>query len=99
MTEAQLKVEEVYFLVTYADPQLRKPVVITYEYVGSGTSDEDGQQVFMFRYLPAFWYSDEPDGSRVDDGPILLPAAQLIDIVDLEGLIERLQRIKGRATK
>ena len=55
--DRDLIVGESYFMVTYPDPSMSAPIVITYTYLGKDPEgieeDEPGPQ-YYFRYLPAF---------------------------------------------
>lgn len=77
-------------MVTYPDPTLRVPIVITYEFIRGGTFD-DGDPAYIFKYLPAFQYEGEPE-----EEPVAIPPETIRGMVDLDGLILELQGIKNR---
>lgn len=92
MDPSQLKSGVAYFLATYPDPMLRKPVVITYEYIRTDTFEEDGTPAYIFKYLPAYRHEDEQE-----EGPFAISGRELEQLLDLEGLIQELQEVKTRA--
>ncbi len=56
MTEQELVVGETYFMVTYPDPSMRTPIIITYKYLGKNLGGSEGEDPapYYFRCLPAF---------------------------------------------
>lgn len=57
MDTSELIIGRSYFQVTYPDPELTKPIIITYEYLGEETyKTEEGKEEtgYLFKYHPAF---------------------------------------------
>jgi hypothetical protein len=60
----QLVVGESYFMVTYPDPSMATPIVITYRYLGKdpeGVAQDEPGSHYYFRCLPPFQPAQEDD--------------------------------------
>src|SRR4026207_1111702 len=89
-----------YFMITFPDPQMRKPIIISYEFVEKATIEEGYvEEGFVFRYMPAFQYEME-DGEMFPDKEelTLLSAESIESLVDISGLISELQKIEHSAS-
>lgn len=93
MDPSQLKPGVTYFMATYPDATLQKPVVITYEFIREDIFADDGKPAYIFKYLPAFQYEGEPE-----EAPVAIPGENIRGLVDLDGLIRELQDVKKRAS-
>jgi len=66
----QLVVGGAYFMVTYPDPAMATPIIITYRYLGrdpAGVQHDQPGSHYYFRYLPAF----QPTADGNDDDQAL----------------------------
>jgi hypothetical protein len=62
-----LVVGNTYFMVTYPDPGMSAPIVITYRYLGrdpEGVEEDEPGPHCYFRYLPAFQYEADEEALR-----------------------------------
>jgi hypothetical protein len=62
-----LVVGNTYFMVTYPDPGMSAPIVITYRYLGrdpEGVEEDEPGPHYYFRYLPAFQYEADEEALR-----------------------------------
>ena len=63
----QLEVGQTYFMVTYPDPSMVTPIIITYRFLGKdpeGVQHDDAGSHYYFRCLPPFQAADEDDEVR-----------------------------------
>jgi hypothetical protein len=63
----QLKVGETYFMVTYPDPSMATPIIITYRFLGQdpeGVQQDGPGSHYYFRCLPPFHLADQDDEIR-----------------------------------
>ncbi len=79
MPRAPLAISAIYFGVTYEDDAFTRPIVHTYEYLGQASGDEEAPH--LFRFVGA-------------DDEIQLSESQLDLILDAQGLIELLERLR-----
>jgi hypothetical protein len=87
---------EVYFMITFPDPEMQKPIIITYQYVRQAAVNEKNlEEGFIFKYLPAFRYEMD-DGEMFPDDKklIILPFEEIESLVDLSGLILELNKVR-----
>ncbi len=99
MKPIDLVVGQVYFMVTFSDPSMTKPIIITYEYAQQAKI-EDGyfEEGFEFKYLPAFRYEfDDGEMFPTDDELTFFTSKQVESLLDLQGLIRALGRIQESA--
>lgn len=88
---------EVYFRVTYPDPQMRYPTVESFVFLGKNLSDEDAGETWYFQPASDFGRY----GSALDPGVQARPvvcamAAEAVDMIDMDRLIETLQSCARR---
>jgi hypothetical protein len=96
MHDKDLVVGEVYFMLTFEDPSMRKPLIITYEYVERATcADGYFEEGFLFKYLPAFRYYDDNDDESFpgDNDPTFFSLTQIKSLLNLSDLIVELGKI------
>ena len=98
MDAAALVTGKVYFAVCYEDEEMTRMLIQSYEYLGPATDDErPGGPWYRFRALDPFGDSED-DQRTVEDSPYVgefrLTSENIISLMDLEGLIDGLQRIK-----
>ena len=87
MRDENLIIGNVYFMVTYPDVSLSKPIIITYEYIGKNRLDEPAENigyVYLFKYLPAFRYENHEECLRPDEVPTMFTEAQLEKLGDIK---------------
>ena len=66
-----LVVGDMYFMVTYTDPGMSAPIVITYRYLGrdpEGVEEDEPGPHYYFRYLPAFQSEPNQDEAQSISG-------------------------------
>jgi hypothetical protein len=97
----QFKIGDVYFTVGYQDPELCRPIVLSYEYLGrdiAGEPIEEAESGHYFKYLPGFWSEDGHD-SDIAETPHFLTEQQLGSMKDIDGLIAELGEVRERLSK
>ena len=92
---AKLVVGQAYFMATYPDRELRKPIIITYEYLGKdihGTPVNPADSGYHFKFLPPFHYC-EP-GTTPDPCETLhwFSAEQVSSLLDINELVLELKK-------
>ena len=94
MSPEELVEGQTYFVVTYPDPAMTKPIIASYEYIGTGElTDEAGTTVHVFRHMPKF-HSVETDSPAVDR--VFFPTDQLRDMNDIDGLMAELTEVRRK---
>ncbi len=76
---------QIYFFVTYCDPQLRYPIIESYVFLGMNLSDEDLEDTWYFQPAPDFVNF----GSAVETGnrPVFCAnASNIAEFLDESGL-------------
>ncbi len=110
MTEQELVVGETYFMVTYPDPSMRTPIIITYKYLGKNLGGSEGEDPapYYFRCLPAFQPEATSGGAdrsekfpelfyvRGEDAPTAFQADKLEGFCTIEGLVAELATLRDR---
>lgn len=111
MRPDDLVVGESYFMVTYPEPDLAIPIVITYRYLGANLGSEGepgGGTQYYFRYLPAFqleedlaasgWREMFPDlfAGWGESAPTSFDREKLAGFCTLDGLVAELSSIRDR---
>lgn len=98
MDAAALVTGKVYFAICYEDEELTRMIIQSYEYVGPAADDErpDGPW-YRFRALDPFG-DPEDDQRKLEgspyDGEFRLNTKNILSLMDVDGLIDGLQRIK-----
>lgn len=96
MTEAELVVGKTYFQIVYPDSSLTRPIVITYEFLSIGKMDGSSEPAYLFKYFPAFTYSDDEERDQADSAPVAFTQEHIPDIFTLENLLDELKQVAGR---
>ena len=109
MKGEELVIGATYFMVTYPDPSLLTPVVISYRYLGKDLGDpEEESPQYYFRYLPAFqeegaepelgWRAAFPELFRGwgADVPTSFAESKLEGFVTIDGLLSELSELRDR---
>ena len=85
-----------YFMVTYPDAALTKPIIASYEYVGTEELTNEGGNLttqYLFKYMPVFRSTETVD---LADGYICYPAERLQDMNDIDGLLRELTEVSHK---
>ena len=98
MIASELIVGQSYFEARYADSSQTTPIILTYEFLGTGTLEDTEDLVFMFKYLPALTYPDDEERSEADAMPILLSEQQL-EMLSIDELVQELMLVAERASR
>jgi len=80
-TASTLRVGETYYVVTFEDESLMRPLIDTYEFLGKdidGALSSPSNHEYYFRIV-------ETDGHQV-----ILTETQIWQLLDIDGLLERL---------
>ena len=98
MDAAALVTGRVYFAICYEDEEMTRMIIQSYEYLGPATDDERAEGPwYRFRALDPFGNSDDDQRNPEDspyDGEFRLTTKNILSLMDLDGLIDGLQRIK-----
>jgi hypothetical protein len=81
-----------YFSVAFYDSDLVLPMIDTLVYVGQGTDQDEGR-LWLFKEPESPPSPDEPDPSSEPPALIAFSDSQLHEIVDFDGLMQRLREI------
>jgi hypothetical protein len=89
-------VGRVYFQVTYEDPKMSRPIVLSFVYLGKdihGAPADPNDSSHYFRFLPPFHAGDASGvvSQYPDDAPFLFQEQDLGSLRDLDGVIAELQ--------
>ena len=83
---------EVYFRVTYPDNSMFYPKVESLVFVGKDLSDEDTEETWYFQFAGDYARSGSiVDSSGGDRRAVLATRDDILDMLDLEGLIDALR--------
>ena len=101
MNVADLVIGRVYFAIWYEDEEMTRMTIQSYEYLGPATNDDrPGGPRYRFRALDPFPVSetDGEDDSNTASSPYNDPwhltANNILSLMDLDSLIDGLQRIQ-----
>jgi hypothetical protein len=78
------------FQVCYPDSSLTRPIVITYEFCGTGTHEGQSEQVYFFKFIPAFTQPDD-----LKSAPVVFAEAQP-HMLNIDELIAELKDVARR---
>jgi len=93
ITANELVVGRAYFMVTYKDPGMGRPIVISYQYLGKDINGEPldpPESGYYFKFLAPFHYCESEAEPDPCDTRHWFNEAQLSGLCDLSGLIEEL---------
>jgi hypothetical protein len=95
-----LREGDLYFRLTFSDPEMRYPQIETFVFVGKNLSDEDTEDTWYFQFSSDYAANGSvrrgaPEGQRVS----LATARDLDDMLDLDGLVQELEAAGGRRAK
>ena len=102
MDLSELIIGHTYFQVTYPDPELTKPIIITYEYLGEEEyENEEGETEtgYLFKYHPAFTYEDEGETRKLEKYPVSFSEEQAIGLSNMREMITELSEVVDRVRK
>jgi len=91
VVKSTFEAEQAYFMVTYGDPLLTKPVVISYKFHKKEKS-VSGEDVYIFSYLPAF----AEDPADLNGTVVSFDQHQASALKNIAQLIDELQQIQQR---
>jgi hypothetical protein len=95
---AALVTGKVYFAIWYEDEEMTRMIIQSYEYLGPATDDQrQGGPWYRFRALDPLGDSEDDQrnvGGSPYDGEFRLTTENVLSLMDLDGLIDGLQRIK-----
>ena len=98
MDAAALVTGNVYFAIWYEDEEMKRMIIQSYEYVGPAADDErPGGPWYRFRALDPFGGSEDDERAAEGspyEGEFRLTTKNILSLMDLDGLIDGLQRIK-----
>jgi hypothetical protein len=91
---------DVYFRLTFSDPEMRYPQVESFVFVGKNLSDEDTEDTWYFQFSSDYAANGAigrgaPEGQRVT----LATARDVGDMLDLGGLVQELEAAGVRRRK
>lgn len=97
MSKTNFRDRELYFRVTYPDPGRRYPQIESFVFVGKNMSDEDEGDRWYFQNSSDFGrYGAIPSSSHDGLRAAVVGAQDLVDFLDLNGLIDELQSAAKR---
>jgi hypothetical protein len=99
----RFEIGRLYFMVTYQDQDLCRPIVLSYEYLGrdmGGLPVESSDSGHYFKYLPGIGVpssdESEPEFAEV---PHFFTEQQLSTMLDIDGLVAELGDVRDRLSK
>lgn len=95
MDESDLVVGGLYFMVTYQDPKMTRPIILTFEFEGTKIHDHQDAETptYYFDFQPPFHSVPESDDPTMH----FFSKRDVESIVDIAGLVRELEGCRDRA--
>ena len=92
MIVSDLVVGSVYFLPTYDDSGMTRPIILSFEYKGAFIQDAPkDSNPFHFNFLAPYAYADDAETQLH-----FFSESDVADLVDIHGLLREIEAVRGR---